>query len=697
MPELTVPKSTIQSAGRVAQVRVDNGQMGSVVAQFGENLTVFAEHIQAQDDKYEMDRARVDLTRDLGQLHQQYKNNADPAAIDAGWAGGVKELRESYLTKVSDKNRERVGLAFDDLSSRYGLSLGQRSIDLRADRGRAVLGDYTEQVFTSAATADDETRAELMGNLSNAFADAVGNGLMSEEDAAIKMRAIGENLDRARANQMLGEDPAKLVEQLKAGIFPHMDPLVRSKVVVGAKAAVARLLAIQTKEGIRLAKERNVEIGNHLDTIIHNAGEGRFTDHENDVMVDPSVAAHPKFKEAQEAINLRNDLPGYSSMTVSEMDIEIKREDARKLVRKDETKRLGAMERIRDASAIAWTKDPYGQAEKVLGNKPAAMPEFDAKNTDDFDQFLNQRNTYAQSLHQSGYTQNTVFFRPAERAKLKTMVDVAKDPSDRLALAVSMTNALGANAPAAIAEIGGDVLFTHVGGLMSAGGDPETARMVFEGQQALVNKTVRIPNDNDKINVLYSQFENVFAGNDAAEGRLRAVADAIYASQARGIDPEAEGAKDQGFKLYSDAIHLAMGGSYDVNNKPLGGVQSVQGELTPLPMGVSAANVSYAFQKQTLALSGFMKPSRNRRALRIKVDGQRAFLSSGKSGGIPHYAGEPITPDDMADIKLRAVGNDRYQLYVERRDGFQYDLTDSTDPSKPYVFSLTEFIKEAGR
>ena len=696
MAELTVPTSPIQSAGRAAEIRVQPGNLGGYVANFGEKLAQAGDIIQAGEDQHELARAKVDITRDMGEMNLKYQNMSDPAAIDQGWATDMAALRGQYKEKISARNWGKVDLAMEDLGNRYALSLGQRAIDLRVDRGRATLDDYAAETYRAAATADDGTRADLMGNLSDAYAEAVANNLMSEEDAAANLRTFGENVDRATARRMLTDDPQALLDKLDKDGFPGMDPQARETVRDQALSAISATAAANQKERDRLAKEREKAIGDDLDVIIHNAGKGRNTGFEMDVMTDPEAQANPKYREALEAVNLRNTMPEFASMTPAEMDAAIAAEEKRPLTRADETKRLDAMKAARTAAGEAWDKDPYAQAEQVFGNPPPTLPDFNAGAPDDFVQGLKARRNYAASLHDAGYTAGVEYFSNAEKEALKQQAAVENDPRDRLALAASLTQALGPDAGAAIAQIGGDPLFEHAGGMIAAGGDPETARRILQGQQALANKTVALPVSNARLDVLYSEFHTLFDGNDAAEARLRDAADAIYATEARGLDPTAEDSNAKAYQVYARALHLAMGGGYDKNGDPVGGVGEVQGGLTVLPVGVSAATVEAGLDRQAAAIRGKNSFwSINPPPVTATDGGTKAWLNASRSGGVPHYAGAPVDPDQVGELKLKAVGNDLYQLYVEPRPGYRYDITDSETPNEPYRFSLRSFLKEA--
>lgn len=698
MPELTVPTSPIQSAGRAAQVRVETDQTDAYLANFGQQMERIGDKIQAAEDQHELARAKVDLTRDLGELNLKYRNVADPAEIDRGWAEDMAKLKATYQERISERNWGKVDLAIDDLGNRYAVALGQRAIDLRADRSRATLVDYTEETYRAAAATDnDAAQEEMFTNLADSYADAVSRGEMTEEAAAQELQAFRDNVDRATARRLLTNDPAALIEKLENDGFQSLDPQVRETLRASALSAIASAKTAEEREAERLAKEREKAIGEDLGVVIHNAAKGRTTAFEIELMTSPAAQAHPKYQEALEAVNLRNSMPEFAAMTLAEMDAAIAEEEKRPLERKDETNRLDAMKSAREAAATAWEGDPYAQAAEVFRVPPPELVSFDPAAPQDFVASLQQRRRYAETLQEEGYVSEVRYFSNAELETLKEQSAVQNDPRDRLMLAASLAQAFGEDAAVAFAEIGGDVLFEHAGGMMAAGGNPDTARKILLGQQALDAETVVLPKANAKLDVLFSEFSTLFEGNDAAEARIREVADAIYASEARGLDPTAESTGDKAYQTYARALHLALGGGYDKNGRPVGGVGEVQGGLTILPVGVGADVVEAAFERQLEATIGkrYIGMDGQRPIIEDLEEGgaERNWQAASVTGGLPQYAGEPLEWKDIEDLRLRAVGDDVYQLYVEPRPGYSYDITDSENPGQPFRFSLRKFIR----
>jgi hypothetical protein len=258
-----------------------------------------------------------------------------------------------------------------------------------------------------------------------------------------------------------------------------------------------------------------------------------------------------------------------------------------------------------------------------------------------------------------------VFFSAEERAQLAQATGKAADPETRAALAQGFISAFGKDAPRALAEIGGDEVFAHMGSLASAGGPPGLVAEAFRGQPAIDGKVVALPKAADRRLWADEVLGDVLAGDAPTEARILKSADAIYAARApRSGEPDAD--------AYRSALQAAIGQDATARGEPIGGVQEVRGARTMLPIGVSAEAVETALDQD---------------------DAADRLRAAGASGGAPLYAGQPLSADMLGGLRLRAVGNDAYALYVERR-GRRFDVTDSKS-GRPYVLRLSRFLGAA--
>jgi hypothetical protein len=335
-----------------------------------------------------------------------------------------------------------------------------------------------------------------------------------------------------------------------------------------------------------------------------------------------------------------------------------------------ETRLLTEMESVHAASRTAWERDPIAQAPEIGLSPPPPLPEdIAAAEPSDLVGAFRARAGYGGALATTGYVGRPVYFSQDERAALKEAADLGRSPEERAALAASIVAGFGRDAPRALAEIGADDVFAHMGGLAAVGGSPALVAEAFRGQQALKDNLTVLPEAPARRGIVDETFGDLFAGDTPLEGRIVRAAEAVYAGRARGVDPKSR----EGERLFRAALQEVLGAGVTPRGEQTGGVQSVRRVETLLPMGVTGDAASTALD--------MAKPE--------------ALRAASLSGGAPMYAGAEPDARAWAGVRLRAIGNDRYALYREVQ-GQRYDLTDS-ETGGLYVMSLTRLIAEAGR
>lgn len=754
---LTIPLGEL-AGGAAPRIRVEAGQGGTAVAEFGARMARIGDAMETDRLDREAVTVRSRMQRDLGQLALEMESVGDPDELDRTWVERSTALRDEVLGAADPRNRARLEANWNELADARSLQIGARAIEARNSAWRAGLDEQAYAYVSTAAGADPKTRQAGRDQLADTVAEGINTGRITPEQGAAILRNAAQDGERAALTGRLDTDPEGALAALEAGEYPGLDPLYAEGAKTVARSKVAQRDAQVQAEAERAAKERQTQIGERLSAVTTNARSGRVNTWEVELMTDPEVRAHPSYAEAAAALELRDAIPGFATMTPDQQAELIAAEAAKPVTDTWETRRLEALQathaetvkvtdeaararlatiatnaragrqtvgeaealadpalrghpgyaeaaaavRLREAmptfatlppekqaklieidmaqavngtwendrlkamqashaaSTAAWKGDAIKQAGAV-GFQVPELPD-PAGDPAEFARGLAMRRGFALSLRDQKYVETPVFFSAEERAQLAQATGTAADPETRAALAQGFVSAFGKDAPRALAEIGGDEVFAHMGSLASAGGPPGLAAEAFRGQQAIDAKVVALPKAADRRLWADEVLGDVLAGDAPTEARILKSADAIYAARApRSGEPDAD--------AYKSALQAAIGQDQTARGEPIGGVQEVRGARTILPIGVSAEAVEIALDQD---------------------DAADRLRAAGASGGDPLYAGQPLSPDMVGGLKLRAVGNDAYALYVERR-GRRFDVTDSSS-GRPYVVRLSRFV-----
>lgn len=676
MSSIIVPLAEI-AGGRAARIRVEADQGGAAVAEFGNRIAAIGDAMETDRLDREAGRARIDVARALVDQRRTFEAMTDPDEIDAGWADTTKALRERLVGSVDRRNADRVGMMFDELADRHAAALGDRALDLRQGEYRINVENYAQSVLAGSAGFDPDSRAAALDQLTDQVASAVAAGAMTPEEANSYLNGQRDQMARTAALRALDENPAGLIASIDAGEFEGLDPIYAEGLRGRATSAVETEAARASAEAERVAAAQAREIGDRLSTVAGNARDGRMNAWEADFLTDPAVQAHPGYAEAAAAVALRDALPHFATLPPAEQAAMIAAERAKPVTERYETNVLKEMETAHAASTAAWDRDPIAQASAIGLMPPPPLPDLRTADPAAGAEALTARRAYALSLHDAGYVERPAFFSVDERAALADATRVGVDPAERARIAGELVAAFGPDAPRALAEIKGDDVFAHMGGLAAAGGDPRLVSAAFQGQQFLDEKLVALPKEAERRAGVDAAFGDLFADDTPMEGRIVRTADALYASRARGVEPDSREAR----RLYEAALQDALGAGVDARGRQTGGVQRVRRAATLLPIGVTSAQVETG-----LGVAAAM--------FGVADDPMTPWRAASASGGSPLYAGQPIDADVLSDVRLRAVGNDVYALYVERR-GQRFDLTDDAS-GRPYAFRLTRLLREVG-
>ena len=656
---LTIPLAEL-TGGVAPRIRVEAPQDGAMVADFGQRVARIGDALETDRLDREAVTARSRIQRDLGQLSLDMEGIGDPDALDQAWEERSSALRDDILGSVDPRNRARIETAYDEVADRHALRIGARAIEARNSAWRAGLDDQALAYVSGAAGSDAATRQAGRDQLADSVAEGIRDGRLTAEQGADILRKAGQDGERAALMGRLDTDPDGALTALEAGEYAGADPLYVEGAKSVARAKIASREAAAAAEAERAAKERTREIGDRLHAIRDVARDGAASTWEIEFLADPEVRAHPDYAEAEAAVALRTAMPQFALLPPADQRALIAAEEAKTVAEPWELRQRDAMRKGAEASAAKWASDPIAQAGALkLGVPALADPSGDPG---EIAKSLAARRGFGQSLKDRGYTEAPVFFSAEERAALAQAVAPGADPEARAGLAAAFVSAFGKDAPRALAEIGGDGVFAHMGSLASAGGAPGLAAEAFRGQQAMADKLVALPSAAERREWADEALGDVLAGDAPTEARILAAADAIYAARApRTGDPDRD--------LYMAAVQAALGQQQTARGAASGGVQELRGAATLLPIGVTAEAVEDALDAG---------------------DAADRLRAAGASGGEPLYAGQPIDGSTLGGLRLRAIGNDVYTLYVERR-GRRFDVTDSTS-GRPYVLRLSRFL-----
>lgn len=677
MSRIVIPLAEI-AGGAASRARVQADETGGMIAAFGQRLAATGKAMETDRLDRDLARARIDIQRGLGEAALEMESLGDPDQLDAAWVARSSALRADLTGQADPKNRARVELAFDELSGRHALALGGRALDLRQSQRRATLDEHAYAYIGAAPGLDDETRGAAYDQLVDSVTEAIASGVLSPEEGGDRLRRARDGGERAVVTGLIDTDPDGLLAALDGGAHGGLDPIYREGLRSTARAKIAQREAAAEREAERLEAERVRAVGEQLRDVRDVAALGRVSALEPALMADPAVRSHPGYAEAAAALNLRDVMPEFATLPRADRRALMATEAAKTITAPWQNNQLAAMRQADTAVEQAWTVDPMAQAAAIgFTVPPLADP---GQDPGGFARTLAARRGIAQHLVDEGYVARPTFFSPAEREGLKAATAPGVDPGQRATLAHAFVAAFGGDAGAALSEIGGDPVFAHMGALASDGGDRALVAEAFRGQQAIDQKRVALP----PAEVIRASGDEVFgdllAEDPMLEGPILEAAQAIYAARNRGRDPKDFDAAP----AFTEAVQIALGRSPDGET---GGVQRLRGADTLLPPGVSAAAVETGLGAAAAAMPAV-----------AGADALAPWRAASAGGGLPVFAGQPMTPDLMRQVRLRAVRPGQYEMYVERGGGLfgtatRYPVLDDAT-GEVYLLDLRRFLDE---
>ncbi|MBU2867012.1 hypothetical protein [Pacificibacter marinus] len=710
MSELTVPRAGLD-AGRSATVRVEANSAAADVAQFGQTMANVGMQLEGDRLEREMNRLSIDLTKDMNDLRLDLAQIGDPDQLEAVFKSRVKDLKSSYIDgqndlgrpRVDPRNKEKFGLAFDDLAVRQQFAVGSQALAGRFAQREATYIEYAHTAASTAATADQDTRDVMFDQGSAQIDQLEANGIIDPATAAQRRLSLRASMDEAAALSLLNEDPQQFLDADADGDFSGLSGDSRSRFIASANNKILSAQAKAEKDLEIAVKAEEKAVSDRLGEMSGIWSAGQRAVDEDAYLSRPDVQAHPDFPKAMAQKQLLDEQPALDMMTVGQLDQLVDAEKNRPKAFKFQAERLEVLEGKLASEKEAWAKDPIAQARQKGFGAPE-VPQFDPENPDAFAQGLNQIRNYSSSLVENGWTDHDAVFSQDDITNLKEQIAGQDDPAQLAVMAKAIVGSLGSR-PDVIGLVSNDPVFQYVGSLQLSNGSPKLAAEILTGQQAVAQKTVILPPLKDRLEPTFESVETLFLdipGGPKLQANVMASADALYGARMGRVDP----ADDIDEDVYGQALHEVLGGTgaFDGRNAR-GGVQDVFDTKTMLPMGINAKQVENALDGLTKQLvdDGLGGPNKITKTghdilssglsrIAVRADETGAFVSS---DDVPLINGQDVFLQSFDRLKIRAVANGVFEFFYTDQRGRV--LVPETQSGEPYRFSMSALMKGAAK
>lgn len=698
---LTVPKAG-SVAGRAAAPRFENHSAGGDVAQLGRVMTSIGQRVEADILGRERQRLNVDMMKDLNDLRLEISQIGDPDQAATAWDTRAAELRKSYFEsgdedgtpRVSAKNSEAMGLAFDELSNRHSFSVGRQVIEGRHSQHRANLMKFEHEAVRQAEFAGPEMRSTYIGQYTDHIHNLVASGVV---DAAAGQKMITDfsgSWDKAYAIGLVDTDPQSFLDMSSSGNLPGLDGELQARLRVQARSnieqassAADRALVAEKKKADKALADRFADIRDVVASGMQSA--------DLDLLSTEEAKAHPDYAKTMASVSLAQEQPDLARMTPGQIDALIAGEKSRPVKKAHQTERLEELERLKSEFTRGYEQDPVAYAAQA-GLYVPDLPDFDPSNPVAFARGLQARVQMAAEMEEEGYLKEGRFFSDAERDAIDELVDSDQDPKSRLALAKSVALALGSSTGMSASKISDDPTFSWSTSLLAQGAPERTAYDILAGQTKLDKNTVVAPNRNDAKVLFHEETDQIFNDLPGLTDQVLGSAIAIYA-EGNPIDDSGE--IDD--KKFASAVQRALGGSEGV-----GGFDEITAigdrHTIPLPARVDHKVLDKTLDQVRHSLKKNWDASRPKGSR--WVDPNLSILEGASLTGAAPNLGDPkserYAPDDIwDDLQLAPVWPDgqpadRYALY-RVRNGHKIFVRD-TD-GNTFTMSLGRLIEGSAK
>ena len=357
---------------------------------------------------------------------------------------------------------------------------------------------------------------------------------------------------------------------------------------------------------------------------------------------------------------------------------------------------LDDLRQRRQAAMTAIDKDAIGhwQEQRVVADDPVSLGDPSS---------IRRRIVSLQGLDDSANPRGRVF-SDAEKANLRQQVEQSS-PSDRVEFARALVEGAGDRVFDVADELEIEGNFGFVAKQLAAGLPEATAASILAGEDPNVPKLNFSDSAKTRSEVeqaFFSRFDEAVPQSADYKGAVVQAAESYARTLALRMPAD---------EAYAEAFGAVIG-----QNGDRGGIQEVNGRLTLLPPSVTAKQAQDAIEVTVgiLGGGGALRPQRQpgmrapqpsnppsgaerarlqERAARVRMGERQAFnevMRQASEGSYPLDGTAAVTADTMRTVTLSPVGNDRYEMHVNR-DGVSFALTDAVTGGN-FVVSLSRLI-----
>lgn len=600
-------------------------------------------------------------------LENDYRRRAPEFRLESSTPDEFSARWEAYL-------KENTANLPDELRAQAlhigdGIGIQHTNGMLTAERERGYRNAQSEWQTKHAARADDilvmaqagetdtEAYAQALARMTEHNMEGVQAGYWTEEAATLDLAMIS---DEGEANAMVavgvreyeragggaaGLAAAQAVaDQITGDTALTMDPARRGQY---ARQILSRVNQMEIQQNAE-ARERRVEASRAMDAARQRmyAGVDLPASEAGRVSALVNASGDPELmREWRDQQSLAGDISAWQAMGPAELNAHIETSLRPATVNDGATAMeyasLNAAETVLSNVVKSVQADPMAYADRIGLTTLQPVDPFDTAS-------LQMR---AQSADQVSGKYGTSFklWTEAEIEQLTGQMAVAT-PEERVAFARSITTALpGRQSAAAFQQLsGGDTGLAYVGGMVAS--DPRltpVAVSVERGRRVRTENPDWMKSQNftqATLDAAFNAYQPVLL--KLADGTMEAVKEAAL------NDFAARGGSS--VSAFEESVQRVLGGIADG-----GGIQSVNGVETLLPIGVTASDFEDAISRISFP--------------------QMSELS--RSGNPPLYSDQTMAmPDEIADAQFVATATNRYMVFVGNRvlkdiNGENYEIT----------------------
>jgi len=476
------------------------------------------------------------------------------------------------------------------------MAIGERFINNPAGFQEAARGYIDTLVANAPAEFRGDIRASLETEMQRRYL-----GVLEDQQREVRQRAANSSSALAkRWQQTYAEAIAAGSVEEAASAWEQLNSILSARERLPGIAWTPEQSMNFIADGERMGAEMiqrntNAQVGSWKKSLalIGTAAMDGLAAGDESILNDESVrAALPEeWAAAAAKVEFREALPSFSALPPAEQRaaVDALREDP--VFQTAQIDIIGAADAAAKASQAAWDKDPIAQAERVLPNKPPQIST--SGDPEDIAASMAARVAYGQALVAQGFTTTPAYLSDAEAETLGALMGKASPPDVRASLAAAIVAGAGSNAAGILQEAKIDDPVTKLGGMLAArGGNAAVLMQAYQGQAMIDEGLVQAPTAATRVAGVSSDIATALDAARVpmvAQGDLLKFAVAIYASQARSIDPTDDEAVKE---LLAQSINTALGQSTNRRGDTVGGVQDINGAPTLLPLDMSGKDVT---------------------------------------------------------------------------------------------------------